>query len=175
MSVRSQVGGLASKVYPGLDERVWNRQRDRQFPSTRVRNSPPAPSIACTSPRWRKTCTRWCCRPTAHRQSTRETFRSSRRCSRSCRASVALRATASSFSRAASFMPRLVRKCAPADRPSIPACPCSQTHPVLAACPLRARAMMARTSSLRRRRPPSCSLATSLAWAQSTTESFSND
>ena len=42
MSVRSQVGGLASKVYPGLDERVWNRQRDRQFPSTRVRNSPPA-------------------------------------------------------------------------------------------------------------------------------------
>ena len=42
MSVRSQVGGLASKVYPGLDERIWNRQRDRQFPSTRVRNPPPA-------------------------------------------------------------------------------------------------------------------------------------
>ena len=32
MSMRSRVGGLASRVYPGLDEWVWNRKRDREFP-----------------------------------------------------------------------------------------------------------------------------------------------
>lgn len=41
MSVRSRVGGLASRVYPGLDEWVWNRQRDREFPSSLVRNARP--------------------------------------------------------------------------------------------------------------------------------------
>lgn len=41
MSFRSRVGSLASRVYPGLDERVWNRQRDREFPSSVVRNARP--------------------------------------------------------------------------------------------------------------------------------------
>lgn len=41
MSIRSRAGGLASRVYPGLDEWLWNRQRDREFPSSVVRNARP--------------------------------------------------------------------------------------------------------------------------------------
>ena len=32
MSLRSLVGSLAARVYPGLDERIWNRKRDQEFP-----------------------------------------------------------------------------------------------------------------------------------------------
>ena len=32
MSLRSIVGSLAARVYPGLDERIWNRKRDQEFP-----------------------------------------------------------------------------------------------------------------------------------------------
>ncbi len=28
MSLRSLVGSLAARIYPGLDERIWNRKRD---------------------------------------------------------------------------------------------------------------------------------------------------
>lgn len=41
MSIRSRAGGLASRVYPGLDEWLWNRQRDREFPSSVVRSARP--------------------------------------------------------------------------------------------------------------------------------------
>lgn len=41
MSVRSQVGSLASRIYPGLDEHLWNRKRDQEFPSSVVRNARP--------------------------------------------------------------------------------------------------------------------------------------
>lgn len=39
MSLRSRTGSIASRIYPGLDERIWNRQRDRDFPLSVVRNS----------------------------------------------------------------------------------------------------------------------------------------
>ena len=32
MSLRSLVGSLAARFYPGLDERIWNRKRDEEFP-----------------------------------------------------------------------------------------------------------------------------------------------
>ena len=39
MSLRSRTGSIASRIYPGLDEQIWNRQRDRDFPLSVVRNS----------------------------------------------------------------------------------------------------------------------------------------
>ena len=32
MSLRSFVGSLVARAYPGLDERIWNRKRDQEFP-----------------------------------------------------------------------------------------------------------------------------------------------
>ena len=37
MNIRTAVGGLAARVLPGLDEYVYNRDRNRQFPQTNVR------------------------------------------------------------------------------------------------------------------------------------------
>ena len=44
MSLRSRVGALASHVYPNLDERIWNRQRDREFPASVARSVQPLSS-----------------------------------------------------------------------------------------------------------------------------------
>ncbi len=37
VKIRSTVGGLAARVLPWLDEYVYNRDRNRQFPQTKVR------------------------------------------------------------------------------------------------------------------------------------------
>ena len=41
MSLRSLVGSLAARVYPGLDERIWNRKRDQEFPLSVQRSTEP--------------------------------------------------------------------------------------------------------------------------------------
>ena len=41
MSLRSFVGSLAARVYPGLDERIWNRKRDQEFPLSVQRSTEP--------------------------------------------------------------------------------------------------------------------------------------